>query len=354
MANEIRFGIVGLGMGRGRANLIPETSGAKLVAVCDIWEERGKLAEKELGCEWIKDYDQLLKRDDIDVVGIFTPSGTHGQFLIKALQAGKHAFTTKPMDIRVKVCDEAIELAEKKGLVLAVDFGLRYEPDNHRIKAALQQGAIGKLIAAEMSMKWFRAQSYYDGGKPAGWRSRLETEGGSLANQAVHFLDLLLFWLGPVKTIYGKKGTFAHRIETEDTSAGVVEFQSGTLGTIFSTTCSFPGQGTSITLTGSTGSLVWHDGKVSLFERMKQPAAAEGEKPGYVLPENAPAPEPEQLNLVEFPSPKDLPKNIIEDMVAAITSGQPVQCDGKTGRESVALFCGLYLSSDTSQPVTLP
>ncbi|HPP11741.1 MAG TPA: Gfo/Idh/MocA family oxidoreductase, partial [bacterium] len=159
MANEIRFGIVGLGMGRGRAEIATRTPGAKLVAVCDIWEERGKLAEKELGCRWYRDYEEMLKRDDLDVVGVFTPSGTHGQFLLKALQAGKHAFTTKPMDIRIQVCQQTIELAERKGLVLAVDFGLRYEADNHRIKAALEQKALGRMIAAEMSMKWYRAQS---------------------------------------------------------------------------------------------------------------------------------------------------------------------------------------------------
>jgi len=350
MGGEIRFGIVGLGMGRNRANIVTQTPGAKLVAVCDIWEERGRLAEKELGCQWLSDYESLLKRTDIDVIGIFTPSGTHGSFLLKALESGKHAFTTKPMDIQVEVCNQAIELAEKKGLVLAVDFDLRYNPDNHRIKSALEKNALGNPIAAEMSMKWFRSQSYYDGGYPPGWRSRLETEGGSLANQAVHFLDLLLFWFGPVKTVFGKKGTFAHRIETEDTACALIEFQSGVLATIFSTTCSFPDQGTSIHLTGTAGSLSWHNGKVTLFERMKKSVSVE-EKPGYVRPELAATPESENLNLSDFPISEKLPKNIIEDMIAAIKNHQPVQCDGRQGRASVSLFSAVYRSSRTGESI---
>ena len=54
-------------------------------------------------------------------------------------------------------------------------------------------------------MKWFRAQDYYNTGYPEGWRGRVATEGGSLANQAVHYLDLLQGWLGPVESVFGRR-----------------------------------------------------------------------------------------------------------------------------------------------------
>src|SRR5688500_8359255 len=121
MAEVIRFGIVGTGMGFDRARKASKTPGAQLVAVCTLDEERGSKAADEMGCELIRDYEAMLARPDIDAVGVYTPSGRHCDFAIQALQAGKHAFTTKPMDIRVEKCDAAIRAAKEAGKVLAVD-----------------------------------------------------------------------------------------------------------------------------------------------------------------------------------------------------------------------------------------
>ena len=108
MADEVRFGIVGLGMGYNRAKLIPETPGAALACVCSIDEKRAQEVAAELDCDWTTDYLEMLMRDDIDVIGVMTPSGMHCDFAIMAMQAGKHCYTTKPMDIMVATCDAAI------------------------------------------------------------------------------------------------------------------------------------------------------------------------------------------------------------------------------------------------------
>ena len=63
MADDVRIGIVGLGMGRDRANKAANTPGAKLVAVCDILEERGAKAAEELEVEWITDYEEMRRRE---------------------------------------------------------------------------------------------------------------------------------------------------------------------------------------------------------------------------------------------------------------------------------------------------
>ncbi len=353
MAATVRFGIVGLGMGRGRAQIVKDTPGAELVAVCDIWEERGRQAQQELGCEWIRDYDEMLKRDDIDVIGVWTPSGMHCDFAVRALQAGKHVCMTKPMDIHVAACDAAIEAAEKAGLVLAVDFESRYSPINHQIRSALQSGAIGKVIAAVLLMRWFRGQNYYDSGMPQGWRSRLETEGGSLANQAVHYLDLLQWWLGPVEWVFGRKGTYGHNIETEDACVCMLKFASGAMATLLTTTCSFPDLGTEIAITGTTGTVAWKDGKITVFEAAKSTAEFGADQAQYVRPEFAEAPDSVQLDPGDFAVPADLPGNIIEDMLGAVTQGKPVQCDGYEGRKTVQIIEAVYKSSDTGQPVAI-
>ena len=180
------WGIVGLGMGYNRAKKVVATEGAELRMVCSIEPGKAEQVGKELGADWTMDFDEMLARDDIDVIGVMTPSGTHCDFAIRALEAGKHCHTTKPMDILVSKCDAAIAAAEKAGKILAVDYDLRNEPINHQVRMALKQGKFGKLYCVDLIMKWYRPQSYYDGGSPPGWRSRTATEGGSIANQGVH------------------------------------------------------------------------------------------------------------------------------------------------------------------------
>jgi len=330
MGEEIRFGIVGLGMGANRAKIASQTPGAKLVCVCSIQEDRAKQVASELNCDWTTEYEKMLERDDIDVVGVLTPSGLHAEFATMAAKAGKHTFTTKPMDILVEKCDKLIETAEEAGVILAVDFGERYGVTNKRVQKAIQSGLLGRIILADLRMKWYRAQSYYDGGSPAAWRSKLRYEGGSAANQGVHFLDLIQWFVGDVKTVYGKRGTFAHDIETEDCSIGLLEFHSGAYGVIQTTTCSNPDLRSAMEFTASNGTLAWKNSKVELYSLADNPDAS--------------------LDDIEI---EPGPKNIIEDMMSAITKGTPVAVNGPEGRKSVAIFNAIYESSRTGKVIEL-
>ncbi|HIE18986.1 TPA: Gfo/Idh/MocA family oxidoreductase, partial [Candidatus Bathyarchaeota archaeon] len=281
--------------------------------------------------EWTTRYDKMLEREDIDVIGVFTPSGTHCDFAIKAIQAGKHVFVTKPMDLSVEKCDVAIEEARNAGVILAVDFQLRYNETNQKIKRALDNERLGRLILGDLRMKWYRSQEYYEGGYPHGWRKRRETEGGSAANQGVHFIDLLQWFMGPVKTVYGRSGTFAHDIETEDLSMALVTFENGAWGSIVTTTTSYPRLGSSIEIMGDNGSIVWRDGNIVLYERKDN----------------------SEPSLDEFQLDPGKPRNIIEDMVSAVKRGSHVMVDGVEGRKTVAIINAIYESSKTGKIVEL-
>ncbi len=331
MTDTLRFAIVGTGMGADRAGKAANTPGASLAAVCSLDEARGRQLAEQLGCDFVGDYDTLLGRSDVDVIGVFTPSGWHCDFAIRALRAGKHAFTTKPMDIRVEKCDEAIRAARETGKVLAIDFESRYLPVNHQIRQAIRSGALGRVISADLRMKWYREQSYYDGGTPAGWRSRRETEGGSAANQAVHYMDLMQWWLGPVKSVFGRIGTFTHDIETEDNSQALFTFASGAWGVVQTSTSNFPNLGTDLEISGQNGTLAWKDNQIASFRTREEEAPS----------------------LEAFPVDPELPKNIIADMVAAITTGRTPMCPPEEGRKTVALFNAIYESSRTGLPVVL-
>ena len=331
-------------MGEGRASLCAQTPGADLVAVCDLSAARGREAERDLGVPWLDSYDELLKRADVDVVGLWTPSGSHAGMALQALRAGKHVCMTKPMDITTAACDAAIHEAQNRGLLLAVDFEQRYQPRNHRIKRALDTGAVGRPLLADLRMKWYRAQSYYDAGVPQRWRSRLDTEGGSLANQAVHFLDLMLWWVGDAERVAGRRGTCGHDIRTEDAAAAVVQFRGGAVGSVLTTTCSVPGAEAEMSVNGSWGTLHWKDEDVPRLKHV--PPAARTGSDAFRAAGAAAAPAVAAGDLIAYPVPDDLPENIFQDLVSALRNGTDLQCDGREGRRTVALFEAVYAASD--------
>ena len=329
MAKEVGFGILGLGRGRKAAQTAVQTAGANLVCVCDLQEEKVKATAQELDCDWTTSYDRMLARDDIDAIGVYTSSGTHADFANQAVAAGKHVFVTKPMDIDLDKCDRLIEAAKRANLVLAVDFIRRYRKIDHQVRKAVVDGLIGNVILGDLRMKWYRSQSYYDGGWPAGWRSRSSTEGGSAANQGVHSIDQLQWFMGDVKTVQGRCGTFNHEIETEDCSVGILTFASGAFGIIQTTTCSYPSLGTTLQINGSKGTITMDkSGAVGLVIEGQEGAT---------------------IDQVEIET--DFPENIIEDMVGAIIDGQPIMVSGEEGRKSVAIFTAIYESSRTGRIV---
>ncbi len=214
-------------------------------------------------------------------------------------------------------------------------------------------GAIGSIIFADLRMKKFRGQDYYDSGVPEGWRSRLVTEGGSLANQAVHYVDLLQWWLGPVERVVGSAGTFAHDIKTEDASISLLQFESETQAAVLTTTCSFPDLGTVIEVNGVNGTICWKDQEITLFEATQTRNVDGGHRANYVHPGYMQQPESVQLKPEDFATPEELPANIIEDMVGAVVEGKPVQCDEYEGRKTVQIIEAVYESSKTGDWVDI-
>jgi len=324
-ADPIRFAVVGLGMGFGRSKLCQQTEGAELVAVCDIDAERASKAESELGVPCVRDYDELIKRDDVDVVFLVTPSGMHVQQCEAAAAEGKHVATTKPMDVTLDACDRMIAACDRAGVMLAVDFQERYSIKTRRMRAALEQGLLGDLILTEARLKWFRGDAYYEG-----WHGTWAVDGGgSLMNQSIHMIDLLQWFGGPVESVFGQMAVRTHKIETEDVATATIRFANGGFGVVVGTT-TFP------------------ESKFYEFEIHGTKAAAGN---GSVLGEYFKA--LDDAVIEPQANPED-PNNIFEDVVRHLQTDEPVVCDGVEGRKSVELILAIYTSAMTGRPVTLP
>jgi predicted dehydrogenase len=317
----LRFGVVGLGMGMSRSQTIANTAGAQLVAVADLIEGQRKAAAEKFGCETHADAIEMFERDDLDVAMMMTPSGLHAKLGIEAAKRGKHVITTKPMDVNLENCDALIRACEANGVKLLVDFGERYSTWNRKVRAAMEMGALGKPILCELRMKWFRADSYYEG-----WHGTWNMDGGgSVMNQGVHYIDLMQWFMGPVARVLGAHyGVYTHpHCETEDLTAAIIQFQSGAIGTVLTTT-TFPGDSVSMIQIHGEKGVVGIDPNAWNFK--------EGEP---------------QIELPPYP------QNVIQDAIQVIREGAAPAVDGYEGKKSVAINLAIYESARTGRPVEL-
>ena len=234
----VGFVVVGLGMGHHRAGNVHEASGCRLVGVCDLNEARALRSGEAYGVPFTTDVRSWLDNDEVEVVYVMTETGNHAAVAVQALEAGKHVLTTKPMEASLEACDRMIRLAESKGLLLGVDFDLRYRSSTLSLQAALANGRFGRLLSGNGSLKILRTMEYFQSN--GGWRGTRRWDGGGvLSNQSVHHIDELAFCLGPPAKVRCNIWTQNHDIEAEDYGSATWLYDDGVVINFYATT-SYP------------------------------------------------------------------------------------------------------------------
>src|SRR6478736_7515908 len=221
------FGIVGCGMiSNFHAKAIADVRGAKLVACFDTRDASAQKFAAENGCKAYTDLDAMLADPKVQIVTIATPSGAHMEPAVAAARAGKHVIVEKPLEITLKKCDRMIEECKKAGVQLGAIFPSRFHDSSVKLKRAIEGGRFGRLTLGDSYVKWFRTQQYYDSGA---WRGTWKLDGGgALMNQAIHSVDLLLWYMGQPLEVTAHTAMLAHeRIEVEDVAVATVKFASG-------------------------------------------------------------------------------------------------------------------------------
>jgi UDP-N-acetyl-2-amino-2-deoxyglucuronate dehydrogenase len=342
--------IVGCGMiARFHARALAEVPGTKVVVLVGrSLGNAGKMrAELGLACDIATDLQEVLRRKDVDMVVITTPSGAHMEPAVAAANAGKHVVVEKPLEITLERCDRIIDACGKRGIQLCTIFPSRFGDANRELKKAIDAGRFGRLTLGETTCKWWRSQAYYDEG---GWKGTQALDGGgALMNQAIHNVDLLLWMMGPVTHISGLTATLAHeRIEVEDTAVACLRFKNGALGVVQATTSIWPGLPKTIGIHGDRGTVVIEQDDLLRWEfdpgvpddpavraRFAQKTGASGGSSN-----------PAAISHVGH-------TRQLTDFVQAIQSGRPPLVDGREGRRAVEVILGIYESNATRRVVTI-
>ena len=189
MPNVPKAAVIGYGYA-GRAfhsYLIGLEPALELQGIASRSPETRERIEKERGCRSYESFEAVLEDADVDLVVLATPNHVHAEYAIKALRAGKHVVTDKPMCRDLVECDRMIDAAARSGKVLSVFQNRRWDGDFLTLRKLLDEGELGELRWLEMA--WLA------GSPPRGWRGEVGQGGGRLYDLGAHLIDqvLLLF-----------------------------------------------------------------------------------------------------------------------------------------------------------------
>jgi UDP-N-acetyl-2-amino-2-deoxyglucuronate dehydrogenase len=349
MSQDVGFAVVGLGMGTHHCRAIASSPGARLVAVCDVDAKRLEPTAEEYGCKGYAQFSEVLADPDVDVVNIATPSGMHAEMGIQAAEAGKHLIVEKPADIVPQRIDALIEAGKRCKVKIGGIFQSRLDPLNIRIQEAIAAGRLGSVVGVHGHLPWYRKQSYYDG-EHGSWKGTWGMDGGgSLMNQGVHTVDLLQWLVGPVQSVMGMFGVFGHDIEAEDQSVALLRFKCGAIGTLYTTTCCYPGYDQQVTIYGSQGSIMKQEG---LLRGWKLKDDAEGVEEKELLDYYGVAKggsgsaDPMAVSF-------DGHAQIVQDMVQALKDGREPMISLDSARHAVEIITSIFESGRTGREVKI-
>ncbi len=318
-----RIGVIGC-KGNHAEGIIDSVHG-EYVACADLDGETARTFADEYGGAWYTDHQTMIAEADLDGVTIATPSGTHADLAIDAMEAGAHVLCEKPLDVYIDRVDEMVETATREDVILAGIFQRRGIPAHQRAREAIQAGELGQPVLGDVRIKWYRTDEYY---AAADWKGTRALDGGCMMNQGIHEIDLLQWLMGGIESVYAYTDTICHDIEMEDVGVVAVAFENGAYGTIEATTCAPDGRGRSgVEIDGTEGSYVPGD----------QLVTADGE-----------------IDLDDLPDPDPGARNgQLADFAAAIIEGREPMVPGHEARNAVEVVLACYASATLDRRVEL-
>ncbi len=214
-----------------------------LVGVCTAHRETVEAARKKGGFQYATtSYEELLEREDIDVINCCTPNYLHKDLLVDALRAGKHIYCDKPLAMNLEEAREILRATEESNSVHQMTFEYRFIPAIMRAKKLIVDGFLGKVF----SFRGFYLHSgYIDPSRPMSWRlNKKQAGGGALFDLGSHILDLVRYLLGEYRAVFATTCTFIKerplpdesarkaKVEIDDISLLQIKMESGAVGTV--------------------------------------------------------------------------------------------------------------------------
>ncbi len=336
MKKELNLAIIGCGrVAFHHAEMLKGVEGLRLVASCDLIEEKAKSHAQKTGSRAYTNYREMLKKEDIDIVVIATPTGAHYEHAKDVLNVKPvHILLEKPMVLRVAHGMELEALAKKKNVRIFPVYQNRFNTSVQRVKAALVAGDLGNIVLGTVRVRWCRPQRYYD---LATWRGTYAMDGGAYVNQGIHYIDILRYLAGEVEEVNSCLAQLGAKLEAEDTGISLLKFRHGGLGQLEITMAARPDDfEASVSIVGSKG------------------LAVIGGICANKLEVYSPDPTQQSLFSEDVPMAYGLSHHkVYVQIVKAILEGKPSPVDFEDGLDTIRLLHALYRSHEERRWVHL-
>ena len=226
----IKLGFIGIGGNNlGHLRRLKDLEDARIVAVCDVIEERAQKGAEEFSASPYLDFRTMLDKEELDAVYVSVPCDAHGDIELAVIEKGCHMFVEKPVTMDVEEGLQIAEAAEAAGIITGSGYQLRYMHNADRMSTYLH----GKDIGLVNVVRW--------GGVPGtDWWRVMHRSGGQLHEQTTHQVDMLRYLGGEIVSV---TANYARRIMVDldnftvpDLQVVLFEMESGALATL-STSC---------------------------------------------------------------------------------------------------------------------
>lgn len=356
---KLKTAIVGAGkVAHTHAEALQSLTESEFTAVCSRTFEKAKVFADQYGVKAYQDVEEMIDKSKINVILVCTPHPVHAEPTIKAMKAGAHVLTEKPLASSLEDCDAMISIAKETNRKLGMISQRRFFAPVQRIKQAIVDGRLGIPIIGMVNVFGWRDKDYY---KSDPWRGSWKGEGGGiLVNQAPHQLDLLQWYLGPMDRLFGWWENFNHPyIEVEDTSVAMIRFKNGAVGNIVVSNSQNPAIYGKVTVFGKNGAAV---GVQTDSGAMFVPGISSIAEPSvndlWTIPGEEDLLEKWRQEDTEFFTRIDANKYYhqlqIQDFLRAILEDREPQISGEEGRKTVEIFTAIYRSQRDNAVIKFP
>lgn len=336
----MRLGVVGAGQASAPHLQSIQDLGSEVTLARVVARSAGKLAALSLPAGAIAStrLEDILEDASITAVLVLTPPNTHGEIVERLARAGKHVLVEKPLDVSLDKAQQMVDVCEQSGVKLAVMLQHRMRDASLALTRLIREGALGQLLSASASIRWWRPQTYYD--EPG--RGTLARDGGGvLMTQAIHNLDLMLSLTGmPDRVLAMASTSAAHVMECEDTVAAVLHYPNGAIGSIDATTAAWPGfpERIALNFTGGTATLEAGELRAELTDGRKvQVGVRQATGSG--------------ANIMAFDHA--FHRALLQDFVAAIRNNTEPSVTGRSALQVQRLINAIMASSASGAAVSL-
>jgi predicted dehydrogenase len=190
--DRIQIGLIGAG-GRGSDDAKnfqaygDAHNACQIVAVCDVWEKRKRIAAEKYNCKGYLDYRELLARDDIDAVIIATPDHWHAKIALDAMDHGKDVYLEKPMCHTNEEIRQLVNTVKETKRVLQVGSQTTSGDQWWKARKAIADGMIGQMVMSQ--------GSYHRNSVDGEWNWKIDPDAGP-DGKGDNYIDWKT-WLGP-------------------------------------------------------------------------------------------------------------------------------------------------------------